>query len=269
MIMDKVGLIAGNGKLPIYFAKAAKNKGREVVAINVTTAAPADELEKIVDHNYEVSVGQLDQIIKELKVNNITELVMVGKVNKDLLFKLEFDDRMKLLLSNLKEKNDDAILLALVNELKKAGIKVKKQTTYIEGLLPEAGTLNNVEADEFKLADMNFAFKMAKGIGKLDIGQTVIVKDRAVIAAEAIEGTDKTILRAGKFVSDGAIMAKVSKPEQDFRFDIPTIGLDTIENLIKIKACGIVIEAGKTFVLDQKEVCRLADEANISIVAMG
>jgi hypothetical protein len=142
--MDKVGLIAGNGKLPIYFAKAAKNKGREVVAINVTTAAPADELEKIVDHNYEVSVGQLDQIIKELKVNNITELVMVGKVNKDLLFKLEFDDRMKLLLSNLEEKNDDAILLALVNELKKAGIKVKKQTTYIEGLLPEAGTLNNV-----------------------------------------------------------------------------------------------------------------------------
>lgn len=266
--MDKVGLIAGNGKLPIYCAKAAKNKGKEVVAINITAGAPGDELAWIVDQNYEISVGQLDKIINKLQETGIKEIVMVGKVNKDLLFSLEFDPRMMNLLNSLEEKNDDAILLALVNELHEAGIQVRKQTTYLEDLLPAPGTLNEIEPDEDQLSDMEFGFKMAKGIGGLDIGQTVVVKDRAVIAVEAIEGTDKAILRGGRLASEGVIAAKVSKPKQDFRFDIPTIGTETMRNLIKVKAEGLVIEAGKTFVLEEKKVCEMANKAEIPIVAM-
>lgn len=266
--MDKVGLIAGNGNLPIYFAKAAKDKGKEVVAINITTQAPVGELEQIVSQNYEISVGQLDQIINKLKTAQIREIVMVGKVNKDLLFKLDFDERMMGLLNSLEEKNDDAILLALVNELQKEGITVKEQTTYLGKLLPEAGTLNALEPTEDQLADMKFGFKMAKGIGDLDIGQTVVVKNGAVIAAEAIEGTDEAILRGGRLASDGVVVAKVSKPDQDFRFDIPTIGVETIQNLIEVNAQGLVVEAKKTFVLEQQKVCQLANEAEMPIVAM-
>ncbi|SJZ47391.1 LpxI family protein [Selenihalanaerobacter shriftii] len=266
--MDRVGLIAGNGNLPISFAKAAKDNDKEIVAINITDQAPADRLGEIVDENYEISVGQLDKIINRLQKSGIKEIVMVGKVNKDLLFTLEFDTRMMKLLNNLEEKNDDAILLALVNELKEAGIEVKEQTTYLETLLPKSGVLNSIKPTKEQLKDMKFGFKMAKGIGNLDIGQTVVVKNSAVIAVEAIEGTDQAILRGGQLTSEGAIVAKVSKPDQDFRFDIPTIGIETIKNLIEIKAQGIVIEAGKTFVVNQAKVCQMANKANISIVAM-
>ncbi|KXS45893.1 MAG: hypothetical protein AWU54_72 [Candidatus Frackibacter sp. T328-2] len=266
--MKRVGLIAGNGDLPIYFAEAAKNKGVEVVAINITAQAPSDRLESIVDENYEISVGELDRIIKRLQASEVQELVMVGKVNKDLLFNIDFDKRMLALLNSLEEKNDDAILLALVEELQQEGIEVKEQTTYIEELLSQTGALNQVEPTEEELADMRFGFKMAKGIGGLDIGQTVIVKEGAVIAVEAIEGTDETILRSGRLTDGGVVMAKVSKPEQDFRFDIPTVGVQTIKNLIEVRAKGLVIEAGKTFVVNRKEVFRLANEAGISIVAM-
>ncbi|MBM7622926.1 LpxI family protein [Sporohalobacter salinus] len=265
--MNKVGLIAGNGRLPLYFAQAAKDRNDEVVAISVTEQALVNELDSIVDESYEISVGKLDKLINKLQAAEVEEVVMVGKVNKDLMFTLEFDERMTKLLMNLDEKNDDTILLALVEELEKAGIEVKKQTTYLEDLLSQSGTLTESEPSADIISDMEFGFKMAKGIGGLDIGQTVVVKDRAVIAVEAIEGTDQAILRSGQ-LADGVVAAKVSKPEQDFRFDIPTVGKNTIKNLIEVGASGLVIEAKKTFILDRKEVCQLADRAGIPIVAM-
>ncbi|ADL13676.1 LpxI family protein [Acetohalobium arabaticum] len=265
--MNRVGLIAGNGRLPLYFAQAAKDKAREVVAVSVTEQALVNKLDSIVDESYELSVAKLDKLITKLQTAGIKEVVMVGKVNKDLMFNLDFDERMTKLLMNLEEKNDDAILLALVEELAAAGIKVKKQTTYLESLLPQLGTLTEIEPSPDIIKDMEFGFKMAKGIGDLDIGQTVVVKDRAVIAVEAIEGTDQAILRSGQ-LAEGVVAAKVSKPQQDFRFDIPTIGKDTIKNLIEIGAAGLVIEAAKTFILDRREVCQLADKAGLPIVAM-
>ncbi|MGM0470905.1 MAG: LpxI family protein [Bacillota bacterium] len=265
--MNRVGVIAGNGRLPLYFVQAAKKQGLEVVTISVTDQALVEPLAASSDEHYQISVGQLDNIITKLQDLNITEVVMNGKVNKDLMFSLELDQRMQQLLARLAAKNDDSILLALVDELEKVGIEVKEQTTYLTELLPHPGVLNDIEPSSKLIADMEFGFKMAKGIGKLDIGQTVVVKDQAVIAVEAIEGTDQTILRSQE-LADEVVVAKVSKPQQDFRFDIPTIGVETINNLIEVGACGIVIEADKTFVLDQSEVCQLANQAQIPIVVM-
>ncbi|MCK8824271.1 LpxI family protein [Fuchsiella alkaliacetigena] len=267
--MQRVGLLAGDGNLPLVFAHGARTREVEVVAISVTPNALAAELAEIVDEHYQLSVAQLGAVIAKLKELDVEEVVMAGKVNKDLMFALDFDQRAMTLLNRLQEKNDDSILLALVNELESEGIKVKQQTTYLEELFPEIGQLNDVEPSEEDLFNMEFGFKMAKGIGALDIGQTVVVRDGAVIAVEAIEGTDKAILRSGELAPGDMIVAKVSKPEQDFRFDIPTIGMQTMENLIKVGARGIVIEAGKTFILDETEVLAKANQAGISVVAMG
>ncbi len=268
--MSKIGLLAGNGNLPIKFANMAIQQGVEVVAIAITDEADVETLNQSLASVYEISAGQLEQIIQTLQKEGITELVMLGKVTKELLYQgIDLDQKFSSLLNKLKEKNDDAIMLAIVEELKKSGINVIDQTKFIESLLPQVGILTNKKPAQKLLADMKFGFKMAKEIGALDIGQTVVVKDKAVIAVEAIEGTDQAILRGGQLGREEVVVAKVSKPQQDLRFDIPTIGLDTLDRLIKVKAKGLVIEAKKTFIVNQKEVLNKAEEAGIVIVAMG
>ena len=265
----KLGLIAGNGNLPVLFAKGAKEAGLDLTAITVTPEAKTDHLQKIIPTTKEIEVGQLDKIITALKEADVSEVIMLGKVTKELLFQgIELDNRFKKILADLPEKNDDAIMLALVNELMEEGIEVSDQTKFMKQFFPQAGTLTNQQVDEATLADMEYGFKMAKEIGGLDIGQTVVVKDQAVMAVEAIEGTDQAILRGGKLGQGQVVAAKVSKPEQDLRFDIPTIGLETINNLIKVNAKGIVIEAGKTFIVDQERVIARANQAGIVIKAM-
>ena len=267
--MCRIGLLAGNDNLPVLFAQAAVKAGIEVVVIALTEGAKVGQLETLTDKVYKIDVGQLEKIITTLQTEEVKEVVMLGKVTKELLYQeVKLDQRFKNLLANLENNSDDNIMLAIVEELKKEGIKPVKQLEFIYKLLAPAGTLTNTEPTKKVLADMNFAFKMAKEIGRLDIGQTVVVKDKAVMAVEAIEGTNQAILRGGDLAQTEAVVAKVSKPKQDLRFDIPTIGLKTIENLKKIGAKGIVIEAEKTFIVNQKEVVAKADEAGISIVAM-
>ncbi|OCL25612.1 hypothetical protein U472_14885 [Orenia metallireducens] len=267
--MARIGLLAGNGNLPVEFTYAAKAEGNEVVAIALTPEAEVDKLKSVATKLYQISAGQLNKIINTLKEEGISEVVMLGKVTKELLYQgIELDQRFMLLLSNLKEKNDDSIMLAIVKELESAGIKISNQTKYIAALLPAEGLLTEVEPDAETLADMKYGFKMAKEIGGLDIGQTVVVKDKAVMAVEAIEGTDQAILRGGQLGRGGVIVAKVSKPQQDFRFDIPAVGLDTLDKLVKVKAKGLIIEAKKTFIVNQEEFIKGANEAGIAVVAM-
>ncbi|TDX59208.1 LpxI family protein [Orenia marismortui] len=267
--MAKIGLLAGNGNLPVIFSQVAVSQGHEVVCITVTPEAEIDKLEDIVDKLYQINVGQLDKLITTLKSEKIIDLVMLGKVTKELLYQgVELDQRFMQLLANLEEKNDDAIMLAIVQELGQAGIKISNQTKYIEDLLPQEGTLTQIKPDEETLADMKYGFKMAKEIGRLDIGQTVVVKDKAIMAVEAIEGTDEAILRGGKLGRGEVVVAKVSKPQQDLRFDIPAVGLDTLDKLIEVNAKGLVIEANKTFIVNQEEFIKEAEKAQIPIVVM-
>lgn len=267
--MGKVGLIAGEGLLPVIWAKHAQEKGNQVITIGITPETKSSELQKHSDQYYDISVGQLDRIITTFKEEGIENTVMLGKVQKTNLYTgLELDARLMKILHQLKEKNDDAILLALVNELEGEGIHILEQTTYMEEFMAQEGNLTpEVEVTPEMEADIKYGFKMAKEIGRLDIGQTVVVKKNAVIAVEAIEGTDKAILRGGG-LAKGIVVAKVSKPAQDSRFDIPTVGLTTMKNLVQVGADALVVEANKTFFIEQEEVLKLAKDNDIAVLAM-
>jgi len=266
--MSKIGLIAGRGYLPVLWAKSAQEHGEEVYAYQLFD--PADySLEESVDQVKKVNIGQLDQLIQTLLTDKIKQVVMIGKVEKSLLFDgLTLDIRMKKVIGELKDLNDDSIMLGIVNELAKENIEVVKQSTFLEDLLVSSGVLTNRQPDEQLLSDMNYGFKMAREIGRLDIGQAVIVKNKAVLAVEAIEGTDQAIIRGGQIGGPGVVVAKVSKPQQDFRFDIPTVGDTTLNNLIDIKAVALVIEADRTFIIDKDDFIKKAEENGITIMAL-
>lgn len=267
--MAKMGLIAGEGMLPVIWAGEAKKHGVEVVTIGITPATAESELRQYSDRYHAISVGELNKIISTLQSEGITQAVMMGKVQKVQLYQgMKMDERLMRLLMGLKVKNDDAILLALVQEMASEGIHFVEQTRFMEGCVAREGVLISTgELPADLVQDMQFGFAMAKEIGRLDIGQTVVVRGGAVIAVEAIEGTDQTILRSGG-LTKGAVVAKVSKPQQDLRFDMPTVGLTTMQNLVAVGARGLVVEADQTFFIQQDEVLQLARENGIAIMAM-
>ncbi len=266
--MSRIGVIAGKGYLPVLWAKSAKENGKEVYVYQLFE--PADySWEASVDQVRKVNIAQLDQLIKTLNNDQIKQVVMIGKVEKSILFEgLTLDIRMKKLLGELKDLNDDSIMLGIVNELAEENIKVIKQSINLEHLLISAGVLTNNQPDEQLLSDMNYGFKMAREIGRLDIGQTVVVKNKAVLAVEAIEGTDQAIIRGGRIGGPGVVVAKVSKPQQDFRFDIPTVGDTTLNHLIDIKARALVIEADRTFLIDKDDFIEKAEGKGITVMAL-
>ena len=195
---------------------------------------------------------------------------MIGKVTKELLFNgaVQPDARMLQLIMSLPDRKDDTIMMAFVRELAKAGIQAFDQTALIRKLMPRRGTITKREPTEQERKDMEFGFRIAKELGRFDIGQTVVVKNRAVMALEAIEGTDACIERGGKLAYGGAVVAKASKPQQDSRFDVPTVGYRTIEQMAQVGATALAIEAGKTLLVEREQMIALADAKGISIVAM-
>ncbi len=267
--MERIGLLAGVGKLPVEFARAAKGMG-----FNVFTVALVESVEKELAEHVEkiekIGVGQLDAIFEFLKQNNITRVTMLGKVTKELMFdgKVMLDNRMKKILAALPDNNDDTLMLAFVRELAIEGITVFDQTALIRSLIVKEGTLTEREPNVDEQADMEFGFKMAKAIGGLDIGQTVVVKNLAVMAVEAIEGTDECILRGGKLGRGGVVVAKVAKPKQDIRFDVPAVGIKTIESMCTVGAKALVMEAGKTILVEEEKVLEIANKNGITIVAL-
>jgi hypothetical protein len=268
-MVKKIGLIAGVGRLPVEFARAARNKGFIVIAVAVVPGVD-DELAVVTDQLYHIGVGQLDAILTVLKKEEITAVTMLGKVTKELMFTgtISLDGRMQKLLAGLKDHSDDTLMLAFVRELASEGLEALDQTALIASLMPPPGVLTQRAPTPAEQADMEFGLAMAKQIGSLDIGQTVVVKNRAVIAVEAIEGTDACIRRGGQLAKGGVTVAKAAKPKQDLRFDVPGIGPDTIVAMLETGAIALVIEAGKTLLVQQETVLRLADEHAITIVAM-
>jgi hypothetical protein len=266
---DRIGLIAGNGRFPIIFAQAARKKGVEVIAIGINEET-SGELENFVSKIYWLGVGELDRLLKILKEENIRSIVMAGQVRHKLLFdnNIKIDNKMRFLLGGLKNKKTDSIIGAFARLLGLAGIKVLSSITFLSDYLPEKGILTRLLPDERILKDIEFGKLIAKKVAGMDIGQSVVVKDKTVLAVESIEGTDEAIRRGARYGKDGIVVIKVTKPKQDMRFDVPVIGPDTIKLLREVKASCLAIEAEKTLIIDKEETLKLANESNITIIAM-
>ena len=236
--MEKVGLLAGVGRLPVEVAKAARAKGYEVCCVKLLPQCD-EELDSCTAVCEAISIAKLDKIFKFLKKHEVKNVTMIGKVTKELLFakKVLPDFRMMKVLMSLPDRKDDTIMLAFVRELRKEGMEVFDQTALLHTLMPHHGTLTKLEPTEAQRRDMEYGFRVAKELGRLDIGQTVVVK--------------------------------VAKPQQDSRFDVPTVGEDTLRGMIAVGAKALAIEADRTLVVDREHVAALADANGITIVSMG
>lgn len=267
--MKRIGLLAGVGRLPVEFARAACGMGFHVIAVGVLPEVDS-ELATVVESYEQINIAKLDRIFKFLKREKLTEVTLLGKVTKELVYahKVLPDFRVLKILAALKNYSDDTITLALVNELASEGITVMDQTVLLRPLMPDSGVLSKRAPTEAELMDMKFGLAMAKKIGSLDIGQTVVVKNRAVLAVEAIEGTDACIRRGGLLGRGGVTVAKAAKPRQDMRFDVPGIGPDTIDSMVEAGAVALVLEAGRTLVVDREVVLDRANQHGMTIVAL-
>lgn len=266
--MPTLGILSGIGHLPVEVANSAKQQGMRVVAVGVVPDID-EELKTAVDAYYDINVGKIGKIIKTLKQEQVSDVTMIGKVTKEVLYKAGMiipDLRAMKILATVPDRKDDTIMKAIVKELESEGFKVMNQTEFIKPLLPQPGVLTKRQPTEAELKDMEFGFKMAKAIGGLDIGQTVVVKNQALMAVEAIEGTDQCILRGGALGKGGVIVAKTAKPNQDQRFDIPGFGVRTLQSMVTAGATGIILEAGGALIAERETTIKFADEHNLTIV---
>lgn len=266
--MQVLGILSGVGHLPVEVARSARAAGFRVVAVGLVPGVDP-ELRPAVDAYYEVNIGRIGKIFAALHDEGVTDVTMIGKVTKEVLYKVGAvipDWRAVRLLASLPNRKDDTIMRAVVAALEDEGFRVMNQTELIRPLLPEVGVLTRREPTAAELADMEFGFRMAKAIGGLDIGQTVVVKNLAVMAVEAIEGTDQCILRGGALGKGKVIVAKTAKPDQDQRFDIPGFGVTTLERMVEAGATGIVLEAGGALIAEREKTIAFADAHDITIV---
>ena len=265
---EKIGIIAGGGQFPLLFAGAAKKEGRKVVIVAHKGESRPD-LEEIADRFCWIKLGQLGKIIKFFKNEGVTSTVFLGTITKTRIFYDILPDLKGLSLWNkIDIRQDDAILRAIAGELEKEGIKVLESTLYLKEFLFPKGILTRKSPSASNIDDIRFGWQIARGIGRMDIGQCVVVRDRTVLAIEAIEGTDAAIKRGGALGREKAVVVKVKKPGQDFRFDLPAIGTDTIDSMTSVKAEVLAVETGQALLFDGKEVIRLADKAGIIVIGI-
>lgn len=268
--MSRIGLIAGNGRFPFLVLKGARDLGHDITVIAVKEEAFSDleAAAREVDADLHwVSLGHLGRCIKILKAAGVSRAVMAGQVKHAKIFSGIVPDLTLLsVLTRLKARNTDALISAVADVMKDAGIELMNSTAFLAPLLAGDGVLTERAPNEAEHADMAFGYPMADAIAALDVGQTVAVKHKAVVAVEAMEGTDATIGRAGDLAGGGVSVIKVAKPNQDMRFDVPVIGIATIQAMRVAGATALSIDAGRTLVLDGARVIASANEAGIAIV---
>ncbi len=268
--MSRIGLIAGNGRFPFLALQGARGLGHEVTVVAIREEAFA-ELEPAArdaraDFHW-VSLGQLGKCIKILKAAGVSEAVMAGQVKHVRIFSGIVPDLTLLsVITRLGARNTDALISAVADVLRGEGIELLDSTAFLQPLLAAEGTLTDRAPDEPEREDIAFGYRMADAVAALDIGQTVAVKDKAVVAVEAMEGTDEVIRRAGQLAGPGVRIVKVAKPKQDMRFDVPVVGTTTIEAMQAAGATALSIDAGLTLVLDGAGVFTSANAARIAIV---
>jgi DUF1009 family protein len=265
---ERIGLIAGNGRFPIIFADNARKLGYHVSAV-AHEGETEPELAGHVDRIHWIKIGQLNKLIKAFKEDGVHQAVMLGGIKKTHVFTtLRPDFRTLALATRLALWKDDDILRELAKELEREGIVICESTFGLEGILVEEGTLTARAPSEKEWEDIRYGWEVAHEIGRLDIGQCVVIKDRVVVAVEAVEGTDGAIKRGGDLAKEGAVVVKRSKPQQDLRFDLPTVGPRTIEVMASVKASVLAIEAGRTILLDREIMLDKARSARIAIVGI-
>jgi hypothetical protein len=266
-----IGLIAGNGSFPFLVLRAARQLGHDVTVVAIEGEAfpglerLAAELGGSTFHW--IKLGELGRCIKTLKSAGVSAAVMAGQVKHVKLFGgVRPDLTLLSVLSRLRSKNTDALIAAVADVLQGHGITLMDSTALLADLLAGAGTLSRTAASEAMRADFDFGYRVADAVAGVDIGQTIVVKDKAVVAVEAMEGTDAVIARAGQLAGAGTRVVKVAKPRQDMRFDVPVVGVATIEAMRAAGADGLSIDAGRTLVLDGDAFVQAADAAGVVVV---
>lgn len=267
--MDRIGLIAGKSEYPLLFAKAARAKGLKIVAVGIE-GETKPELQTLVDRFFWVNLGELSKVLEIFKSEGIKKAVMAGGVTKSRIFNeaLKIDGLMKSILVRALDKKDDTLLSMITATLKSAGVELLDSTLFLEDLLPKEGLLTKTRPSKEQEEDIKFGAKIAREVAGLDIGLSIFVKDKAVVAVEDIEGTDAMIKRGGRLAGPDGVVIKVARPKQNMKFDIPVIGPQTIRSMTEVKAACIAIEAKKTLIIDKEEAIALADNNSISIIAV-
>lgn len=276
IVPQRVGLLAGAGRFPMVFAQAAREQGHYVYGCGVRDMV-SPELAGLCDHYETVTLGRPGAAIRHFRRHGVAEAVMAGKIEKTVLF---HPFRLLRLLPDwhairiwyrysARDKKDDTLLMAVIHEFEKNGVHFGSALDFCPNLLAKHGFLTRRKPTPAQWKDIHFGWELAKEMGRLDVGQSVVVKDTAVIAVEAIEGTDRCIRRAGELCRAGGFtVVKVAKPKQDMRFDVPTIGPQTMRTMYECGGKVLAIECEKTIILDQAEVIEQADKFGIAIVAV-
>ncbi len=265
---EKIGIIAGSGQFPLLFIKAAKAAGR-IVAVVAHKGETTPEVAAAADMVCWVKLGQLGKIISFFHDEGVGETVFLGAITKTQIFKDVFPDLKGLTLWNkIDTRQDDAILRAVASALEQENIKVLESTFYLRHLLFPGGVLTKKKPNQEQRLDIEFGWRNARAIRQLDIGQCVVVRNLSVLAVEAIEGTDATILRGGGLAREKAVVVKVKKPSQDFRFDLPATGLKTVEILASVKGAVLAVEAGQSLLFDREIMVAAANKAGIVVVGV-
>ncbi len=263
------GLIAGNGRFPFLVLEGARSQGIDMAVIALKEEA-SEQLASLAKRLHWVSLGELSKAIELMHQEGVTRAVMAGQVKHNKIFSsIRPDWKLAKLLFSLKRKNTDALIGAVARVLEDEGIHLVDSTHFLKPLLPEPGVLTKRAPDERETADIEYGLGVARQIAAMDIGQTVVISDRACVAVEAMEGTDETIARAARIAGDKPlVVVKVSKPRQDMRFDVPVIGLPTIEHMKSARATALALDAGRTLLFDRAKLIEQADAAGIAIQAV-
>jgi DUF1009 family protein len=260
------GIIAGSGAYPLVLAQAARTAGVKKIIAAAFSGETSCELEPLVDAIEWIRVGQLGRLLDYFRASGVRHAIMAGQIAPGNLFNLRPDWKALLLLAQLPRRNAESIFGAIAGELKKIDVELLPATTFLEHLLAPDGLIAGPKLKKREEDDLAFGFEIAKQLSQLDIGQTVIVKNGTVLAVEAFEGTDETIRRGGSLARKSAVMVKVTKPDQDMRFDVPVIGVKTIAVAAEARIRVIGLEAGQTLLLEKEAVIAAAARANISLV---
>ena len=266
-VPEVVGMISGNGIYPATFARAARKAGVGKLVVAAFKGETEPSLEEEVDEIEWFRVGQLSKMIKFFTRNGVKQAVMVGQIAPKNLFDLRPDLRVLFMMAKLKQRNAESLFGGIANELDKDGITLLPATTFLEENLPGPGHIAGPTPKKRQLDDVAYGFKIAKETSRLDIGQSVVVKKGTVLAVEACEGTDRAVKRGGELGRGGAMLVKVSKPDQDLRFDVPVVGPATIQNAADSGVSAVVVEAGMTLLLDKKKVLQLCDNLGVMLYA--
>jgi DUF1009 family protein len=262
------GLIAGNGRFPFLVLEGARSQGIEMAVIALKEEA-SPELEQVAKRLHWVSLGELSKAIELMQREGVKQAVMAGQVKHNKIFSaIRPDWKLAKLLFSLPRKNTDSLIGAVAKAFEEEGIQLVDSTLFLKPLLPEAGVLTRRAPNEHEAADMEYGLVVARRLAGMDIGQTVVIADRACLAVEAMEGTDETIARAARFANGKPmVVVKVSKPLQDMRFDVPVVGLPTVKGMGEAGATALAIDASRTLLFDRIRLIETADAAGIAIQA--